>query len=146
MDLRDPLDLNSPEPKPLTTFRVVVIAALVAFVIGSLPALGTAIIVSSNLNADSQSRTRETCQIIRDGREQANRKNAQNRLNLRADIAVYETVLKFTPRKVPAGAQITQIQLDKYLHVLRNAIATKKNKILPLTQDLILPNCAKISS
>lgn len=145
MDIRDPLNLNSPESKPLTTARVVIIAALVALVIGCLPALGTAIIVSQNLNSDSQARTKAACLVVRSGRKQANAKNVPLRLNLKADIKLFELVNRFTPRKVPPGSQITQKQLNDYNAAIKNALVVKKQRVLPLTKDIALPNCDTVS-
>src|SRR3954447_17413868 len=48
-DSLDPIPFNDPPVEPVTTWRVVLIASLVALVIGCVPALATALVVNSNL-------------------------------------------------------------------------------------------------
>lgn len=69
-DLLEPIPLEE-EKKPLTTWRVVIIAAIVALVIGCLPALTTALIVGDNLRSQQRAiidsrveGTKLTCQRI----------------------------------------------------------------------------------
>src|SRR3954453_23528385 len=82
-DSLDPIPFGDPPQTPVTTWRVVLIASLVALVIGCVPALGTALVVNSNLK-DGQSaivegrveQTLEGCarqnKIIRANNAQAN--------------------------------------------------------------------------
>lgn len=48
------IPLEEPPAKPLTTWRVVLISAFVALVIGCLPALTTSLVVGDNLRATQQ--------------------------------------------------------------------------------------------
>lgn len=132
-------------PKPVTTFRVLVISALVAFVIGCVPALTTALVVNSNLNDRSRNRSIENCQLLNAARAQNNARSLQNRENLKADVKLYETVLKLTPTKAPPGSPPgQQHKLDVYNKAIREALQTKRDKVLPLTQPLLLRDCNQI--
>ena len=70
----DPLDLEVGASQTLTTMRVILIAALVALIVGCVPALSTALIVNSNLKAGQQA--------IVEGRVRGTRENCltQNRI------------------------------------------------------------------
>lgn len=139
-----PIPLDEPSSQPLTVLRVLVIAALVAFVIGCIPALGTAIIYGANLKDQAHTSAVENCKLLADGRRASNLKNQQMKLNLQADIDLYSIVIKFTPEKVPPGSGITQAQLDSYLRTLNRAVQTKRDKVLPLTQNFPVPDCSKV--
>lgn len=141
--MADPLNLHEPDPKPVTAIRVVAIAALVALVIGCIPALGTALVVADNLNARSRERAVDACKILADGRRSANERNKQMKINLQADIQLFEFVRKAQPKKVPPGSQVSQKTLDQYLAKLDRLIEVKKTKVLPLTKPLSIPNCEK---
>lgn len=135
--------MDEPEATKLTVWRVVLIAALVGFCVGSIPALATALVISHDFKKESTLRAYQNCSTFRDGRIVGNERSRQNRLNLQADADVYTTVLKFTPRKVQPGSKITQAQLDTYLAKLKNAVRVKQQKIIPLTTPLAIPNCEK---
>lgn len=135
--------LSDKQPKPLTTWKVIWISALVAFVVGCVPALGTALVVAHDLDKESTARSYDNCVTLREGRRGLNERQRQNKLNLEADLAVFETVLRFTPKKVTPGSRVTQAQLDVYISSLKNAVQTKKEKILPLTKPSSLPDCER---
>lgn len=141
--MTEPLNLNEPDSKPVTTYRAVLIAALVAFVIGCVPALGTALVVADNLNNQSRQRAVESCNVLRQGRAAANERNVQMKINLKADIELFEFIRQVQPKKVPPGSQVSQKVLDQYLRKLDRLIATKRDKVLPLTAPLPLPDCQK---
>lgn len=141
-----PFDLEDNEPRPLTTARVILISAIVAFIVGCLPALGTALVVANDFENESAQRSYDNCVTLREGRQAGNERQRQNKISLKADVAIYELVLSTTPTvappKGPENIQgVTQEQLDKYRQTFVDAIKTKKNKILPLTKPVPLPPC-----
>lgn len=75
----EPIPLEDPPDKPLTTLRVVIISAFVALVIGCLPALTTALVIGDNIQRTQgqiiQGRvatTRIICNKINAGLESGN--------------------------------------------------------------------------
>lgn len=120
--MAEPLTLVEPDEKPVTTRRMIIIAALVALVIGCLPSLFTALAVQSNL----QDQVNTICNSRMTATIQSNKRLASDRINLKGDI----TILKATVK----GAS------GDFLGTINASIASKES-LISKSHALPIPHC-----
>ncbi|WP_301930923.1 hypothetical protein [Ferruginibacter sp.] len=140
--------LDEPAGRPVSSFKILVLAAIVAFVVGAIPALGAAIIYGDQIDQRAHERAVDTCVNTNAGRKAANLRFKSSKIDLQADITLYETVLKLTPKVIPAGnagAAQQQAKLTTYRNTLETNLKIKKDKVLPLTKPYKYLDCSKVS-
>lgn len=145
----EPLDVDydyREKGDSLTFTRVVVIATIVALVVGCLPALGTALVVASNNDTKATQRSYDNCVSQRDARKLSNDRLAATRINLEADVKLFTLITSLQPKKLPADYKgpLHQSDLDRYNNTLAETLSIKRDKVLPSTKELPLQNCEKI--
>lgn len=148
--------LEDKNPTPPSKTYVLVVAAMVALVIGCLPALGTALIVNSDLSRDSKARDAQSdkdstlrsyqnCVTVRDGRILGNERNRLNKINLKADVDLFQYVIELQRTPDP-DQKLTERQLERrreFTKRLQHLVNVKQNQILPLTKRVPVPDCER---
>jgi hypothetical protein len=144
--MEDSLPLEEPEAGGASTFKAMAVAAIVAFVVGCVPALGAAIIYGDQIDQRAHERAVDTCNSTNAGRKAANLRFRASKINLEADITLYEVVLKLTPKTLPKGSPANQqAKLTTYRNTLEDALQTKREKVLPLTKPYKYEDCSKVN-
>lgn len=137
--------LDSQDPKPVTSVRVVLISALVALVVGCVPALLSAVVIAGDFNEQASARSVENCESQRAQLKTTNDRVVVNRLSIQADIGNLKgdiALLRASAaanKDQPGATVILQASIDSK----RKAIAAKK-KALDKSVPYELPNCENL--